>query len=81
MFYTLHLPLPLGEVVLHLDTMRISGFYHYVTGYDLDRNPIHFVMDRFAWIGDVIYEYGYCHIVSYSKGGIVTPCNVYQSLA
>ena len=81
MFYTLHLPLPLGVVVLHLDTMRISGFNHYVSGYDSDHNRIDFIMDRFAWIDDIVYEYGYCHITSYTKCGVRTPCNLYQSLA
>lgn len=49
--YTLHIS-PLGEVVLHFDTIRISGFNVYISGYDEDRNRIDFTMDKFRYPDD-----------------------------
>ena len=71
----------LGTVILHLDTIRISGFNTYVTGYDDDHNPIDFIMDKFDFLEDYSGGYGYCHITSYTKDGVTTPCSVYQALS
>ena len=78
--YTLHLS-PLGEVTLHLDTVHISGFNIYLTGYDDDNNRIDFTMDKLCYLEDIPYDFGYCHILSYTKNGISTPCNIYRSLS
>lgn len=71
----------LGQIILHLDTMCISGFNTYVTGYDDDHNPIDFIMDKFDFLEDYSGGYGYCHITSYTKDGVTTPCSVYQALS
>lgn len=71
----------LGQIILHLDTIRISGFNTYVTGYDDDHNPIDFIMDKFDFLEDYSAGYGYCHIISYTKNGITIPCNIYQALS
>lgn len=71
----------LGQVILHLDTIRISGFHTYVTGYDDDHNPIRFVMDRFNYLEDYYSSYGYCHMISYTKNGVTTPCSEYYALS
>lgn len=80
MFYLMRTQV-LSNVVLYLETIQISGFFVYISGYDDDRNQINFVMDRFIFPEDITYDYGYCHIVSYTKNGITTMCNLYQSLA
>ena len=77
--YTLYLQ-PLGEVTIHLDTIRISGYFIYIIGYDDDHNPIEFIMDKLCYLEDCPYDYGYCHIVSYVKHGIKTFCDKYMSI-
>lgn len=71
----------LGQVILHLDTIVISGFNTYVTGYDDDHNPIDFTMDKFDFLEDYSGGYGYCHIISYTKDGVTTHCNAYHALS
>lgn len=71
---------PLGKVVLRLDTIKISGFFTYITGYDEDHNRIDFVMDRMRYLDDYDADCGYCHIVSYTTNGVTVPCNCYQAL-
>ena len=80
MLYTIYLPI-FGEIRLHLDTLQINGRLHYVTGYDDDHNRIDFAMDRFSWLEDHFNEYGYCHIVSYTKDSVTVPCSIYRSLS
>lgn len=77
--YTLHLS-PLGEITLSLDTIRISGYFVYITGYDDNHNRIEFVTDKFCYLEDDPYDYGYCHIVAYIKNGIKTKCDIYRAL-
>jgi len=77
--YTLYLS-PLGEVILHFDTLRISGFNIQISGYDEDHNRIDFMMDKLSYPDDRPYGCGYCHILSYSIQDEVTPCDIYRSL-
>ena len=77
--YILHLS-PLGRIILRLNTIRISGFEIHISGYDEDRNRIDFTMSKICYPEDSPYDCGYCHIVSYVKDGILTPCNIYRSL-
>lgn len=79
MIYTLFMQ-PLGEVHLHLDSTIIDGFNIFITGYDDDHNRIDFTMDRLCYLEDSPCDYGYCHIVSYVKGGVFATCNVYKPL-
>lgn len=79
MLYTLHIR-PLGEVILHLDSISIDGFKIFITGYDNDHNRIDFTMDKLCYLEDSPDDYGYCHIISYVKGGVHTACNVYKPL-
>ena len=78
--YTIY-PVELGRVLLHMDTVQFSGFLTKVVGYDDDRNPIYFEMDKVCYLDDYIVDYGYCHIVSYTKFGVRTECDIYQSLS
>ena len=72
----------LGRVILHMATVRISGFNTYVTGYDDDDNQIDFVMDKMCHLDDYFSsDYGYCHIIAYIKDGARTECSLYQSLS
>ena len=80
MMYTLYMS-PLGEITLDLDSIRISGFNIYVAGYDNDRERIDFTMEKICYLEDIPYGFGYCHILSYTKDGISTPCNIYRSLS
>ena len=68
-------------ITLHFSTMRISGRKTYITGYDDNNERIDFIMDRFQHPDDEPYDYGYCHIISYVKNGVSTPCNIYGALA
>ena len=77
--YTLYL-LPIGEIILRFATIRMSGFYIYISGYDEDRNRVDFVMDKLCYPDDSPYGCGYCHILSYTTQGKVVPCNIYRSL-
>ena len=79
MLYTVHIR-PLGEVTLCLDTITISGFYIFIVGYNDNKDRINFTLDRLCYLEDSPYDYGYCHIVSYSKDGVSTQCNVYKPL-
>lgn len=80
MLYALYIR-PLGEVILHLDSISIDGFKIFITGYDNDHNRIDFTMDKMAYLEDSPCDCGYCHIVSYVKNGITTPCNIYRALS
>lgn len=75
--YTLYLR-PLGEITLHLDTVSFSGRNIFMNGYDSNHERILFTFDKFNYPEDVPSDYGYCHITSYMKGGICTPCNTYK---
>lgn len=77
--YTLHIR-SLGRIILHISTMYVCGAMIHVSGHDDDNNIISFIMDRFICPDDSYYEYGYCHIVSYIKDGILTACNAYSSI-
>lgn len=78
--YTLYLQ-PIGEVVLHFDTLRISGKNIYISGYDDDRNRVDFVMDNIQYPDELPYDCGYCHISSYTMHGVIVPCNEYKALS
>lgn len=78
--YTLYLS-PLGEITLHLDTIHISGFNIYLTGYDDDKVPIDFVMRKIKYLDSDNENFGYCHIISYTRNGVSTSCNIYRSLS
>lgn len=77
--YTMYLQ-PLGEITLDLSTIRISGFFIYVTGQDDHHNTIEFTMDKLCYLEDDPYDYGYCHIVAYVKQSIKTFCDIFKSL-
>ena len=70
----------LGEVVLHMDTACRANGYLYVLGYDKKGAITRFVIDKICHASDRILDYGYCHIIAYSRNGICTECNCYQSL-
>ena len=80
MFYTIYSE-EFGHITLHMYTIHISGFHTYITGYDEDKKPVNFVMDKLCYLDDYITDYGYCHIISYTKDGVCTKCNLYQSLS
>ena len=77
--YTMYL-LPIGEVVLHFNTLRISGRNVYISGYDEDKNRIDFTMDNLCYPDESPYDCGYCHITEYSMHGKTTTCNAYKSI-
>ena len=79
MIYALYIK-PFGVVTLHLDTVVISGFNLYVTGYDCNKSRIDFVMNKFTFLEDDVYDCGYCRIKQYTKDGVTTTCNIYQSV-
>ena len=77
--YTLYLR-PLGEVTLHLNTTLISGCNIFVAGYTRNHERIDFKLDKLCYLEDSPDDYGYCHIVSYTKGGTSILCNTYKPL-
>lgn len=79
MLYTLYLR-PLGEVTLHTQTASFSGRNIFMTGYNGNNERIHFKMDKFCYLEDLPCDYGYCHIISYTKGSETKLCNVYKPL-
>ena len=81
MLYAIHTA-ELGKVMLHTKTMSFHDKNIHITGYDDDDNQISFVLDKICYLEDYFSsDYGYCHIVSYTKDGVCTKCNMYQSLS
>ena len=77
--YTMYLQ-PLGEITLDLSTIRISGFFIYVDGYDDKHNGIKFTLNKLCYLENDPYDYGYCHIISYTNGNKTTFCDIFLSL-
>lgn len=80
MVYTINTK-ELGRIILHEDTIVRRGRIIYMLGYDDKHTPIRFVIDKMCHTNDYVLDYGYCHIVSYTKDGVCTECNMYQSLS
>ena len=80
MYYTVYIQ-QLGEVRLDLSTVNICGFLLYISGYDNNRNLIDFVMDKFNFLEDDVFDCDYCHIISYTKCGVCTNHNAYAVLS
>ena len=78
--YTLYIP-TLGEIALDLNTIFLRGHIFHIIGYDDSHSRIEFIMDKFSCLDDYYYDYGYCHIISYIKDGVATPCNHYHSMS
>ena len=68
-------------IVLHLDTLRISGFLQYVTGYSDDHTRIDFTLDALEYPEDPPFDYGYCHIIAYTVSGITKQCDIFGAIA
>jgi hypothetical protein len=77
--YTIHLP-AIGEVSLCLSTIRFDGFKIYMSGYDEDKNLIDVLMDKIVYPVSKLYDYGYCHILSYTMHGQTVPYNNYHAI-
>ena len=78
--YTVYVP-DLGEVWLDLDSLVLLGHIFHIIGRDDSRSRIEFVIDKLSCLEDYYNDYGYCHILSYTKDGVMTPCNLYCSLS
>lgn len=77
--YTVYLPI-VGEVILHLATIHISGFNIYIAGYDEEHNRIDITMDKIVYPVNKLYDCGWCHILSYTMHGKTVLCNFYRSI-
>ena len=78
MRYTIYVP-SLGEITLHLSTATFSGRTIFMRGLDNNHERINFTFDQFVY-PDSEKSCGFCHITSYTKGGVYTPCNMYQAV-
>ena len=78
--YTLYVP-ALGEVTLDLDSIFLRGHLFYIIGYDDSHSRVEFIIDKLSCLEDYYHDYGYCHILSYTKDGVTTHCNLYRSLS
>ena len=77
--YTVHLP-KIGEVRLYFDTICISGFNIYISGYDEKNNDITLHLDKLVYPDSRPEDCGYCHIIAYSTQGVTTSCNIYRAI-
>lgn len=77
--YTLYFP-SLGEITLDLDTIFLCGHIFHIIGYDDSHSRIKFTMDKLSCLEEYYYDYGYCHIISYTKDGVTVPCSFYHAL-
>lgn len=77
--YTVHLP-NIGMVKLYFDTIRVQGYYVYISGYDEDNNLVELTLDKMVYPDDHPGECGYCHIVAYTMRGQTVYCSHYKCI-
>ena len=77
--YTVYLP-DIGGLTLYFDTISVSGFNIYISGFDSDHNQVTLTLDRLVYPDEHPEHCGYCHIISYTMHGQTIPCNYYKSI-
>lgn len=77
--YTTHIP-GIGEVRLPFDSIRVHGYYIYISGLDSDNSQIDLTLDRLIYPSSRPDDCGYCHIIAYTIHGQTTTCNMYKSI-
>lgn len=69
-----------GEILVDLATMFLSGATIYLRGKDEAKNPCTVICSRISWNDDYSYDYGWAHIIGYMVNGEHTACNHYASI-
>lgn len=79
MLYAVHIP-GIGEVRLYFDSIRVHGYYIYISGLDNDQNQIDLTLDRLVYPNSRPDDCGYCHIIECTAYGKTVSCDMYKSI-